>query len=152
MLEETRAREKSLIKDLAEARAEVQGHASQVDNLETACANANSTASALKAQADADARARAKEVDGLKQEHEKNRARWRRECDERDERIAALEAVIRDKDAERVQRVANTVSTRVKLHALMCSCRDLIMFRLSYPPTHSVTHSDDDYGRITGCN
>ncbi len=114
VLEETRAREAALGVELAEARAEAQGHASRVDNLETACANANAGVSAVKVQAEAEARARTKDMDGMKRQHEKDRSRWKRECDERDARIAALEAVVRDKDAERVQRVANTVSTTEK--------------------------------------
>ena len=97
VLDETRNREQALGIELAEARAEAQGHASRVDNLETACANANAGVNAVKVQADAEARARTRDMDGMQRQHEKDRARWKRECDDRDARIDALEAVVRDK-------------------------------------------------------
>ena len=110
VLEETQARETALAAEIAAARAAEHGHASRIDSLETACANANAENDAVKAQAEAEVRARTKDIESLKRQHEKDLARWKRECDHRDERISALESALRNKDAERVQRAANTVS------------------------------------------
>jgi len=52
-------------------------------------------------------------VKRIEERNELERMRWKKDMDDKDKRIKNLEKACRERDAEKIQRIANTVSSKI---------------------------------------
>ena len=110
LLEEGRAAATAQRVQSAETLAQVDGHQIQVDTMVTEHERLLSTIDALKQQQSVVQALHTSEMKRFEESKEIERMRWKKDSDDKDKRIHLLEKVCRDRDAEKIQRVANTVS------------------------------------------
>ena len=120
LLEESRAAAVEQGRKNTEVQSAATGHQQRVDDAVAEVERMKNELAEGKRRLETEEKSHQVELKRVEERRELDRMRWKRDMDGKDKRIKLLERACRDRDAEKVQRVANTVCFMFQLLLLTC--------------------------------